>query len=98
MDHGAVRAHRRPTYLRLPAGPPSSGRFDVAGDLVDQLLLALEHLLVAQPLPQLDDQPPAVEIALEVEQVRLDPPLLAAVVRVRADRDRPRGGPSAAPA
>src|SRR5918994_1643804 len=74
------------TYLRGPDG--STGRLDVARDLVDQLLLALEHLLVPQPFPQLDDQPPAVQVALEVEQVRLDPALLTAVVRVRPDRDR----------
>ena len=48
----------------------------------------LEDRLVAEPLPQLDDEPLAVEVALEVEEERLDPPLRAAVVRVRADRDR----------
>src|SRR5688572_17968572 len=72
----SARTRRRPS------------RLDVAGDLVDERLLALECPLVAQPLPQLDDQPPAVQIALEIEQVRLDPAFLAAVVRVRADRDR----------
>ena len=46
-----------------------------------------KRLLVAQPLPELDDEPLAVEVAVEVEQERLDPPLRAAVVRVRADRD-----------
>ena len=86
VDHGAVFAHGLSTYLCRPDG--LSGRFDVAGDLVDQLLLGLEHLLVPQPFPQLDDDPLAVEVALEVEQVRLDPALLAAVVRIRADRDR----------
>ena len=67
---------------------------DVAGDLLDQLGLAPEDLLVAEPLPDLDHEPLAVEVALEVEQVRLDPPLAAAVVRIRADRDRrPMGWP-----
>ena len=48
----------------------------------------LEDRLVPQPLPELDDQPLAVEIAGVVEQIRLDPPLGAAVVGIRADRDR----------
>ena len=38
-------------------------------------------------VPELDDEPLAVEVAVEVEQERLDPSLRAAVVRVRADRD-----------
>ena len=79
-----------PTYLRR--SDRLSRRLDVAGDLVDQLLLAREHLLVAEPLPQLDDEPAAVEVAVEVEQVRLDPPLLAAVVRDSCrSRSRPDG-------
>jgi hypothetical protein len=45
-------------------------------DLLDQLPLARERRLVAQPLPELDHEPLAVEIALEVEQERLDPPLV----------------------
>src|SRR5207253_8407113 len=60
----------------------------VARDLGDQLLLARERALVAQPRPELERQLLAVEVALEVEEERLDPPLLAAVVRVGADRDR----------
>src|SRR5512134_2853579 len=75
-----------PTYLRGSHG--LSRRLDVPGDLVDQPLLVGEDLLVPQPLPELDHEPAAVEIALEVEQVGLDPPLLAAVVGIRADRDR----------
>ena len=63
-------------------------RLDVARDLRDQLFLGREHRLVAEPLPELDDEPLAVEVAVEVEQVRLDAPLGAAVVRVRAHRDR----------
>ena len=54
---------------------------DVARDLSDEPILARERLLVAQAAPELEDQPPAVEVAVEVEQVRLDAPLLAAVVR-----------------
>src|SRR5215210_1536235 len=77
---------KAPTYLPRSDGLPR--RLDVARDLVDQLLLALEDLLVAQPLPELHHEPTPVEVAIEVEQVGLDPPLLAAVVRVRADRDR----------
>ena len=70
---------------RGPDGRPR--RLDVAADLRDELLLRREDRLVAEPLPDLDDEPLAVEIAVEVEQVRLDPALGAAVVRVRADRD-----------
>ena len=68
------------------------GRFDVAPDLGDELGLGGERPLVPKPLPDLDDEPLAVEIALEVEQVGLDPALGTAVVRVRADRD---GAPGA---
>ena len=42
------------TYLRRPDRP--SRRLDVPGDLVDQPLLALEDLLVAEALPELDDE------------------------------------------
>src|SRR5215204_1612218 len=75
-----------PTYLPRSDGLPR--RLDIARDLVDQLLLAAENLLVAQPLPELDHQTAPVEVAVEVEQVGLDPPLLAAIVWIRADRDR----------
>src|SRR4249919_2153512 len=74
------------TYLRR--SDRLSRRLDVPGDLVDQALLALEDLLVAKALPELDDEAAAVEVAVEVEQVRLDPALVAPVVRIRADRDR----------
>src|SRR3954447_11361635 len=81
-----VRVFPRPRdpsrALRAP------GRLHVPGDLLDELGLAGERPLVADPAPELDDQPPAVEVAFEVEQERLDAPLVAAVVRVRADRDR----------
>src|SRR5690349_16213888 len=62
-------------------------RFDVASDLLDEFRLAPERLFLAQPLPQLDDEPFSVEIALEVEQEGLDATLVAAVVRVCPDRD-----------
>src|SRR4051794_16323563 len=45
--------------LERPHGRARLG--DVAGDLLDELLLAREGRLVAQPLPQLDDQPAAVQ-------------------------------------
>src|SRR6266516_4340129 len=61
---------------------------DVPGDLLHELRLALERALLAQPPPKLHREPRAVEIALPVEEVRLDPALGAAVVRVDADRDR----------
>src|SRR5256885_13698896 len=63
------------------------GLLDVAGDLRDELLLALEGALVAQATPELKHEPLAVEVAFEVQEVRLAPPLAAAVVRVGADRD-----------
>ena len=75
-----------PARLARPLGPLR--RVHVTGDLVDQRLLAVEHLLVAEAPPQLDDQALAVEIAGEAEQEGLDPQLVAAVVRVDADRDR----------
>src|SRR5688572_23176332 len=56
-----------PTYLC--GSDRFSRRFHIAGDLVDQGLLALEDLLVAEPLPELDDESAAVEVALEVEQI-----------------------------
>ena len=75
-----------PPGLARPHGGPR--RVDVAGDLRDQRVLALEGRLVPESLPELDDEPLAVQVAVEVEQERLDAPLRAAVVRVRADRDR----------
>src|SRR5262245_55090608 len=51
-------------------------------------MLVLERPLVAQPGPQLDRELSPVEVALEVEEERLDAPLLPAVVRIRPDRDR----------
>src|SRR6187455_2566234 len=80
---GAARC--RPDGSGRPFG--GARRVDVAGDLGDERLFALEDLLVAETRPELDDQPFAVEIAVEVEEVRLDPSLGAAVVRVRPDRD-----------
>ena len=71
---------------------------DISGDLLDELGFAREDGLVAEALPEFDDQPLAVEIALEVEQERLDPALGAAVVRVDADRDRGAVVAGAAPA
>ena len=88
------RRHARGRRRAAAAASASHGAgcatrsLDVAGDLVDQRLLGLEYRLVAQALPQLDDEPLPVQVALEVEQERLDPPLRAAVLRVRPDRDR----------
>ncbi len=53
---------------------------DVEGDLVDEGVLRRKHRLVAQAFPHLDDEPLAVEIAVEVEKIRLDPALAAAVM------------------
>src|SRR5579884_4205063 len=63
-------------------------RLHVPRDLLDELVLARERLLVAQPPPELDHEPLTVLIALPVEQEGLDPPLVAAVVGIDADRDR----------
>ena len=57
------------------------------GDLRDELVLAVERALVAEPAPELDDEPLAVEVCRVVEKERLDAPFAASVVRVRADRD-----------
>ena len=83
---GAAADPRRSGAVVMADG--ATRRLDVRGDRVDQLRLAREGTLVAQPLPELDHEPPAVQVAVEVEQVRLDPQRRAAVVRVDADRDR----------
>src|SRR5690348_7044439 len=76
---------------RAPCRP---GGLDVLGDLGDQVGLGLEGPLVPEPEPELHDEPLAVQVALEVEQVGFDPTLVAAVMRVDADRD---GGAVPAP-
>ena len=63
-------------------------RFDVPRDLLDERFLRLEDGLVAQPFPELDHEPLAVEVAFVLEEVGLDPSLAAAVVWIRSDRDR----------
>src|SRR2546429_479719 len=67
------------------SGLPSG--FHVASDLLHELSLRRERALLAEPGPELEDEPLPVEVALEVEEERLHPALLAAVVRVRPDRD-----------
>src|SRR5207302_9086880 len=80
---------RRPSRSRFrlhrPLRRPRS--LDVAGDLLDQIGFAREGSLLAEALPELDDQAPPVEVTLEIEQECLDLSLLAAVLRVDADRD-----------
>ena len=53
---------------------------------------SLANARSSRALPELDDEASTVEIAFEVEQDRLDPPLVSAVVWVHADRDRRAGG------
>ena len=62
-------------------------RFDVARDLLDKGFLRLEDGLVAQPFPELDHEPLAVEVAFVLEEVGLDPSLAATVMGIRSDRD-----------
>ena len=87
VDHGAVHAHgsNLPAYTGRTASRVAATSRAIWSTSSASLP---KDLLVAKPLPQLDDEPPTVQVALEVEQVRLDPPLLSAVVRVEADRDR----------
>ena len=92
---GAVRRPRR--CQRGPDGGARRARRRGAICSIE-LRLALEHRLVAQPLPELDDEPPAVEVALEVEQERLDPPLARRRSAGSCRSRSPRGVPSVAPA
>ena len=85
-DVGDVSRSHRPPTLSRPDGP--AGLLHVEGDLIDELRLARERPLVAQALPQLQPQVRAVEIAVEIEQERLDAALGAPVVGVDADRER----------
>ena len=84
-----------------PRAASSSGRplgplrlLDVAGDLVDQILLGREHPLVAEPPPELDDEALAVQVAGEAEQERLD---RAARRRRSAGSSRSRSQPGGRP-
>src|SRR5262249_46322995 len=61
---------------------------DIVTDRRHELLERVEAALLADRAPQLDDEPLVVEIAVEVEQVRLHPALDAVEVRIGADRDR----------
>lgn len=65
---GTLRSQARRSLVRVNDRRPRVPRpLDVFGDLGDELLLALEGALVPEPLPQLDDQPPTVQVAREVE-------------------------------
>src|SRR4051812_37926691 len=77
VNAGSCGSARRPGLTRC---------LDVLRNLGNEGGLALEGALLAQTLPQLEDQPVPVEVAVEVEQKRLDPALAPAVVRIRADR------------
>src|SRR3954447_4172818 len=72
-------------------GADLAGLLDVGGDLLGQGLDRGEELLSAQPLQEVDPQPPAVEVALVVDQVGLDEPP-AARLELRAHADVHRGG------
>src|SRR5205085_358091 len=71
------------------AGPDGRPRPpDVVVDRRDELRLGAEGRLVAEALPQLEDEALPVQVALEVEDERLDAPFGPAEVRIRPDRDR----------
>src|SRR4051812_31765205 len=62
------RAVGTPGDSRLGRAGGVPGLVDVPCDLPDQLVLAGERALVAQPLPELDDDSPAVKVARVVEE------------------------------
>src|SRR3954471_20145097 len=81
-----IRARTGKEFVRSDWSFGALGFVHVTRDLVDQILLAREGPLVAQAPPELDDQPPSVEVAREAEQEGLHPELVTAVVRIRPDR------------
>src|SRR3954451_7082481 len=82
---------RSPTSRSQPSrlGRPRyrAGLLDIAADLRDELGLRRDAPPPTRFPPHREQEPLAVEVAVEVEEVRLDPPLGAAVVRVDADGD-----------
>jgi hypothetical protein len=62
----AAEVTRAPIGAALRAGR-CPGRGDVERDLVDQLGLALERRLVAEPIPELHNHALPVQVAVEVE-------------------------------
>src|SRR5438270_2471660 len=76
-------------WVRGLAGPKGCPRpLDIVVDRGHELLERVEPALLADRAPQLNDQPLAVQIAVEIEQMRLDAPLDAVEMRVRPDRYR----------
>ena len=65
------------------ASPPRRGRSGRSAPAPSR-----RRVLRGETLPELHDEMVAVEVSFEVEEERLDPALLPAVVRVDADRDR----------
>src|SRR5581483_1072112 len=78
-DAGRARNSRRAP--RLPRAA------DVVRDRLHQIRLGSERSLVAELLPELHHEAPLVQVAVAVEEERLDAALAAAVVRIRPDRD-----------
>src|SRR5207245_1012972 len=73
-----------------------AGQLDVVTDRGHELLERIEAALLADRAPELDQEPLAVEVTVEVEQVRLDPAFDA--VEVGARPDRHGGAPVTGPA
>ena len=71
---------RFPGTIPLAAGPRKEGARprDVFPDAGDQGFLAVESLLAAQALVELEAHPGAVEVPLEADEVRLDRGVLPA--------------------
>src|SRR4029077_19142418 len=70
------------------AGPGGAAcLLDVVVDRSHEPLERVEPALLPDRRPDLDDEPLAVEVVVEVEQMGLDPTLDTVEVRVRANRD-----------
>src|SRR4051812_45810104 len=72
-----------------------AGTRHVLADSSDERIEGVEPHLRAQVVGEVQRQPLAIEIAVEVQHVRLDPALLPGEGRIRTDR--PRGGPPTRP-
>ena len=74
--------------LKSDRGLGASRLFDITSYLGDELCFICKSALITKPAPELDDEPPSVEVALEIEQEYLNTPFVPAVMGIRSDRDR----------